>query len=102
MNVVVCNVKGGVGKTTTSVYLSAAAVARGHDPVLLIDASESMRGQRLEAIPGAPPDLGEVPTGCSFAARCKFVRPDCTAGPPELRRTGDSHLVRCVLAEAAA
>jgi len=38
MNVVVSNVKGGVGKTTTSVYLSAAAVARGYDPVLLIDA----------------------------------------------------------------
>jgi chromosome partitioning protein len=38
MNVVVSNVKGGVGKTTTSVYLAAAAVERGHDPVLLIDA----------------------------------------------------------------
>jgi len=38
--------------------------------------------QRLEAIPGAPPDLAEVPTGCSFAARCKFVRPDCTTGRP--------------------
>jgi chromosome partitioning protein len=38
MNVVVSNVKGGVGKTTTSVYLSAAAAARGYDPVLLIDA----------------------------------------------------------------
>lgn len=37
-NVVVANVKGGVGKTTTSVYLSAAAAARGYDPVLLIDA----------------------------------------------------------------
>ena len=29
MNIVVSNVKGGVGKTTTSVYLSAAAVERG-------------------------------------------------------------------------
>lgn len=38
VRVVVCNVKGGVGKTTTSVYLAAAAVARGYDPVLLIDA----------------------------------------------------------------
>jgi chromosome partitioning protein len=38
MNIAVANVKGGVGKTTTSVYLSAAAVARGYDPVLLIDA----------------------------------------------------------------
>jgi chromosome partitioning protein len=38
MNIVVTNLKGGVGKTTTAVYLSAAAVARGYDPVLLIDA----------------------------------------------------------------
>lgn len=37
MNIVVTNVKGGVGKTTTSVYLAAAAVERGYDPVLLID-----------------------------------------------------------------
>jgi chromosome partitioning protein len=37
MNVVVTNLKGGVGKTTTAVYLAAAAVAKGHE-VLLIDA----------------------------------------------------------------
>ena len=59
---------------------------------------DGMRGQRLEAIPGAPPDLAKVPTGCSFAPRCKFVRPDCTTAPPGLLATGDSHLVRCVLA----
>jgi chromosome partitioning protein len=38
MNIVVSNLKGGVGKTTTAVYLSAAAVESGYDPVLLIDA----------------------------------------------------------------
>ena len=38
MNVVVSNVKGGVGKTTTSVYLAAAAARRGRGPVLLVDA----------------------------------------------------------------
>ena len=38
MNVVVSNLKGGVGKTTTAVYLSAAAAAAGYDPVLLVDA----------------------------------------------------------------
>ena len=61
---------------------------------------DGMRGQRLEAIPGAPPDLAEVPTGCSFAPRCKFVEPACVARPPDLREMGGSHLVRCVLADA--
>ncbi|MDI1284492.1 MAG: ABC transporter ATP-binding protein [Reyranella sp.] len=61
---------------------------------------DGMRGQRLEAIPGAPPDLAEVPTGCSFAPRCKFVQPSCVARPPDLREVGGGHLVRCVLADA--
>jgi chromosome partitioning protein len=38
VNIVVTNLKGGVGKTTTAVYLSSAAVASGYDPVVLIDA----------------------------------------------------------------
>jgi chromosome partitioning protein len=38
MNIVVSNLKGGVGKSTTAIYLSAAAALRGYDPVLLIDA----------------------------------------------------------------
>jgi chromosome partitioning protein len=37
VNIVVSNLKGGVGKTTTAVYLAAAAAARGHD-VVLVDA----------------------------------------------------------------
>jgi peptide/nickel transport system ATP-binding protein len=59
---------------------------------------EGMRGQRLEAIPGAPPDLAEVPTACSFAPRCKFAEAKCLAAPPLLRDVGESHAVRCVLA----
>ncbi len=38
MNIVVSNVKGGVGKTTTAVYLAAAAARRGRGPVVLVDA----------------------------------------------------------------
>jgi peptide/nickel transport system ATP-binding protein len=59
---------------------------------------DGMRGQRLEAIPGAPPDLGEVPAACSFAPRCKFVEPKCLSAPPPLLPVSDSHLVRCVVA----
>lgn len=38
MNIVVTNLKGGVGKTTTTVYLAAVAAARGHGPVTVVDA----------------------------------------------------------------
>ena len=38
MNIVVTSLKGGVGKTTTSIYLAAAAIERGYDTVTLIDA----------------------------------------------------------------
>ena len=52
MNIVVSNVKGGVGKTTTSVYLSAAAVERGWDPVVLVDADrQASSAEWFEASP---------------------------------------------------
>src|SRR5438132_11219916 len=52
MNVVVANVKGGVGKTTTAVYLSAAAVESGYEPVLLIDADrQASSAEWLEESP---------------------------------------------------
>src|SRR6266508_2443457 len=63
MNVVVSNVKGGVGKTTTSVYLSAAAVARGFDPVLLIDAyRQASSAEWLEERPVEGVTIVEAPS----------------------------------------
>jgi chromosome partitioning protein len=38
MNIVVSNVKGGVGKTTTAVYLAAVAAEKTRQPVFLVDA----------------------------------------------------------------
>ena len=42
----------------------------------------------LHAIRGTPPSLAEVPTGCSFAPRCRFATPECTAAVPPLRPIG--------------
>ena len=51
-SVVVSNIKGGVGKTTTSVYLAAAGVERGHEPVVLVDADrQASSAEWLETRP---------------------------------------------------
>src|SRR3954452_23935699 len=68
MNVVVCNVKGGVGKSTTSVYLSAAAVARGYEPVLLIDADrQASSAEWLEERPVEGVTVVEAPSERTLA-----------------------------------
>jgi chromosome partitioning protein len=63
VNVVVSNIKGGVGKTTTAVYLSAAAVAWGYDPVVLVDADrQASSAQWLEERPVEGVTVVEAPS----------------------------------------
>lgn len=59
------------------------------------------KGERLEAIPGAPPALTEPPSSCSFAPRCKHADEACRAGLPPVVALGEGRVVRCVRAEAA-
>src|SRR5216110_2125433 len=55
--------------------------------------------QKLLAIPGQPPDLATLPTGCAFHPRCPEALPSCAVEePPETRLTA-SWSVRCWLAE---
>ncbi len=56
------------------------------------------RGQRLQAIGGAPPDLAALPPGCTFAPRCPHARPQCLAEVPQAATVGTGHRVSCVLA----
>jgi chromosome partitioning protein len=62
-NIVVSSIKGGVGKTTTSVYLSAASAARGYDPVMLIDADrQAYSAQWYEERPVEGVTMVEAPS----------------------------------------
>ncbi len=53
---------------------------------------------RLLTIPGQPPDLTNPVQGCSFAPRCPFSEPECTAqDPPLILMPGDgSHGSACI------
>jgi peptide/nickel transport system ATP-binding protein len=63
----------------------------------------AQKGQRLDAIPGAPPALETAPKACSFAPRCPVVQPRCRETRPPVDRASAERWVRCVhgLREAA-
>jgi peptide/nickel transport system ATP-binding protein len=54
--------------------------------------SSTVRGQRrdkeIEAIPGSPPDLRNLSSGCGFAPRCKYGDSDCLEAVPALEDEG--------------
>jgi peptide/nickel transport system ATP-binding protein len=45
----------------------------------------------LKEIPGSPPYLSEIPPGCAFAPRCRYVDDDCLTRTPPLSRTDGRH-----------
>jgi peptide/nickel transport system ATP-binding protein len=51
--------------------------------------------RKLYNIPGMPPDLTNPPTGCRFAARCRYVQEKCRAEEPELKGDSWEHVFRC-------
>jgi peptide/nickel transport system ATP-binding protein len=51
--------------------------------------------RKLYNIPGMPPDLTNPPTGCRFAARCRYVQETCRAEEPELKGDSWEHVFRC-------
>lgn len=55
--------------------------------------------EKLEPIPGAPPDLSVEIPGCPFAERCNFCVEKCRVQRPELREVVSEHLSACHLAE---
>ena len=51
--------------------------------------------ERLQAIPGNVPNLGQFPSGCRFHPRCPKAQSDCAVKAPELVEVEPGRWVRC-------
>jgi len=53
------------------------------------------RGMALTPIPGSPPDLSALPTGCNFAPRCAHALAACWRTVPKLEHYPGGRELRC-------
>jgi peptide/nickel transport system ATP-binding protein len=63
----------------------------------LIKAVPPVAGDLFEisSIPGAPPSLLNLPSGCSFHPRCVYARERCTTDSPPLYAVSTEHVSAC-------
>jgi len=61
----------------------------------------SKPGEPLPSISGSVPFLTDMPTGCPFHPRCRYVQAGrCDiGGPPQLREIAEGHFAACIRAE---
>ncbi len=52
--------------------------------------------EELEPIPGLPPNLARIPSGCRFHPRCAFATEECKSGDMPLRLVGKDHYSACI------
>jgi oligopeptide/dipeptide ABC transporter ATP-binding protein len=57
----------------------------------------SLEEQKLETMPGSPPDLIEPPTGCNFHPRCPYAMEKCSSFEPHMKEIENGHRVACWL-----
>jgi peptide/nickel transport system ATP-binding protein len=61
--------------------------------------SLALKREKLKVIPGAIPNLIELPSGCRFNPRCEFAKEGtCTMEMPDLEEIEPEHYVACVRA----
>jgi peptide/nickel transport system ATP-binding protein len=64
----------------------------------LIDSLPALGGKReMSGIPGLPPALSDMPSGCPFHPRCPWAMPACDAVVPEPQPAGEERAVACHL-----
>lgn len=50
----------------------------------------------LETIDGMPPNLTQMPFGCPFAPRCRYVVDQCHNDIPNMKEIEPNHFIRCI------
>jgi peptide/nickel transport system ATP-binding protein len=81
-----------IGKTEDIFYRPRHPYTLG-----LIRAVPTVTGgfEELSSIPGSPPDLIHLPSGCKFHPRCPFATDKCREQEPELQTVGEHHAAAC-------
>jgi oligopeptide/dipeptide ABC transporter ATP-binding protein len=64
----------------------------------LLSSLPAVGNERLQPIPGAPPNMLQPPSGCAFRTRCQFAEEVCAGDLPELRPFGEQETA-CVRVE---
>ena len=64
----------------------------------LLESLPKRKGEKLIPVPGQVPRLNELPEGCKFAPRCRYVIPACREKEPDLIPVSDDHFSRCIRA----
>jgi len=99
VNIVVTNLKGGVGKTTTTVYLAAVAAQRGHTPVVVVDADrQASAAEWLEERPIDDVEVVEAPSERTLARAMRAEEGTVVVDLPP----GDERLVQAAIGAADA
>jgi chromosome partitioning protein len=99
VKIVVTNLKGGVGKTTTAVYLAAVAAFRGHTPVLVVDADrQASAAEWLEERPIPDVEVVEAPSERTLARAMSVGDGTVVVDLPP----GDERLVQAAISAADA
>ncbi len=52
-----------------------------------------------ESVPGSPPSLIDLPSGCAFHPRCPYAMPICREQTPDYIAVKPNHKVACWLVE---
>jgi len=86
------------GKAKEAVFSPLHPYSKGLMGSIIVP-EEGVRGGKLTAIPGVPPNLKNPPTGCRFADRCRYAIPECRSHSIDLRDAGGGRSYRCILSE---